>query len=323
LAAAMTQAGIGLYQFIFRIGPDWFLIQGRFMRASGVFRQPNPYAGYLGLTLPVAISLSFYAVSRFGEEHRRLVAWTRLVFYPVSAVVIALGLIASWSRGGWLGAIAGAVVVLALYSRRTAGLLAAAAATVALLALGGTLNPAGLPPALTTRIADLPAYFGLGGALDQPITDENFAVIERLAHWVAALRMWELRPWLGVGPGNYAAAYASVALPRWDDPLGHAHNIYLNVLAETGLAGLLAFAAMWLSLGGWVLRQAWRTRDSFTHALAVGVAGVLTHLTVHSVFDNLFVQGMVIHLALWLVAVAVSVYPSPGSTRSSLHESEN
>ena len=95
------------------------------------------------------------------------------------------------------------------------------------------------------------------------------------------------------------------------------------MLAETGLVGLLAFAAMWLSLGGWVLRQAWRTRDAFAHALAVGVAGVLTHLAVHSVFDNLFVQGMVIHLALWLVAVAVAAHPLAEVTGHPLHESEN
>ena len=323
LVAAMTQAAIGLYQFFFRIGPDWFLIQGRFMRASGVFRQPNPFAGYLGLTLPVAISLSLYAADRFGMEHRQLSAWTRLVFYPAATGVIGLGLVASWSRGGWLGAVAGVVVVVALYSRRTAGWLAVGVLVVALLALGGTLNSAWLPTAITSRVADLPAYFGLGDVLNQPVTDDNFAVIERLAHWVAALRMWELHPWLGIGPGNYAASYAAVALPRWDQPLGHAHNIYLNVLAETGLVGLLAFAAMWLSLGGWVLRQAWRTRDAFAHALAVGVAGVLTHLAVHSVFDNLFVQGMVIHLALWLVAVAVAAHPLAEVTGHPLHESEN
>jgi O-antigen ligase len=147
-------------------------------------------------------------------------------------------------------------------------------------------------------------------------------VIERIAHWVAALRMWEMQPWLGVGPGNYAVVYASVALPRWDDPLGHAHNIYLNVLAETGIVGLLAFGFMWLALGGWVVRQALRPRDPFAHALAVGVAGVLAHLAAHSVFDNLFVQGMVVHLAFWLAVVAIA-NRSFRFKPYSLHESES
>ena len=48
------------------------------------------------------------------------------------------------------------------------------------------------------------AYFGLTDVLSQPVTDENFSVVERIAHWVAAQRMWAQSPWFGVGPGNYA-----------------------------------------------------------------------------------------------------------------------
>ena len=43
----------------------------------------------------------------------------------------------------------------------------------------------------------------------------NIALIERLAHWEAAQRMFERSPWLGVGAGNYAAVYPEVRLPLW------------------------------------------------------------------------------------------------------------
>ena len=111
---------------------------------------------------------------------------------------------------------------------------AAFGAVFALTLAGGALLRF-IPSSLTDRMADLPTYLGLGmwEVVRQPITDSNFSVIERLAHWIAALRMWELSPWLGIGPGNYAAVYPQVRLPRWEEPLGHAHNIYLNVLAET------------------------------------------------------------------------------------------
>ncbi len=62
LLAGVCQALLGLYQFLFRIGPDWFVILGRFMRARGSFAQPNPYAGYLGLVLPVAVSLAVWSL---------------------------------------------------------------------------------------------------------------------------------------------------------------------------------------------------------------------------------------------------------------------
>jgi O-antigen ligase len=121
--------------------------------------------------------------------------------------------------------------------------------------------------------------------------------------------MWELSPWLGVGPGNYAAIYPSVALPRWSDPLGHAHNIYLNVLGETGVLGLIAFLLLWASLLGWLLHVMQKTlpSQSWARALATGVLGVLAHLAIHSFFDNLFVQGMYLHIAFWLAAVAATV----------------
>jgi hypothetical protein len=63
LAAAAVQGIYGLYQFVFRVGPEWFLIQGRFMRASGVFGQPNPFGAYLGLSLPVAFSLTLWGLT--------------------------------------------------------------------------------------------------------------------------------------------------------------------------------------------------------------------------------------------------------------------
>ena len=49
------------------------------------------------------------------------------------------------------------------------------------------------------------------------------------------------RPWLGVGFGNYGAAYEEYALINWPDPLGHAHNYYLNLVAEIGFIGLGAY----------------------------------------------------------------------------------
>jgi hypothetical protein len=63
LLAGMAQAALGLYQFLFRVGPEGFLLfGGRFLRAYGTFRQPNPYAGYLGLVLPIAYSLVLWGL---------------------------------------------------------------------------------------------------------------------------------------------------------------------------------------------------------------------------------------------------------------------
>src|SRR5204863_9107070 len=113
LLAGVSQAVLGIYQFVFQIGPAWFIIFGRFMRASGSFHQPNPYAGYLGLCLPVTVSLVLWAwICLLKGEGKRRVTLLWLVFSGLSTSVIAAALLASWSRGGWLGAATGVGVVL-------------------------------------------------------------------------------------------------------------------------------------------------------------------------------------------------------------------
>lgn len=332
LAGGVLQAMLGIYQFVFRIGPPNFLLLDRFMRAAGTFGQPNPYAGYLGLTLPVAVSLFLLtctSILRRPEGSLRQLL-TGTVAYGGAAAIIGAGLLASWSRGGWLGAAAGVGVVL--YYQGGPIVKGAALAGAGAVMLFGPLTYRYIPRSLTDRIADLPTYFGSGmwEVVQQQVTDSNFSIIERLAHWIAALRMWEMSPWLGVGPGNYAAVYPQVRLARWEDPLGHAHNTYLNVLAENGLIGICAFLVLWTGVVIWllcmrrqILRREWETVDrerdllpssaapllapTWNAALLIGVLGVVVHLSVHHLFDNLFVQGIYLHVALWLGAAAALV----------------
>ena len=332
LTGAMLQSALGLYQFVFRIGPPNFLLLGRFMRAAGTFGQPNPFAGYLGLTLPVAVALFMLnlksIVKLSGTSLKQ--GLTGTVLYGGAATIIGMGLLASWSRGAWLGTAVSMTVVLLIYGGRFIK-SAALAGTAALLVLGPALARF-IPGSITDRLSDLPAYVGMGmwEVVQQPVTDENFSVIERLAHWIAALRMWELSPWLGVGPGNYAAVYPQVRLPRWEEPLGHAHNIYLNVLAENGLIGMFSYLTLWTGVVVWlvctrrrILRTEYEIHDrqdseqpassaaipasSWTAALFLGVLGVIAHLSVHHLFDNLYVQGMYLHVALWLGAAIALV----------------
>ena len=124
--------------------------------------------------------------------------------------------------------------------------------------------------------------------------------------------MWESSPWLGVGAGNYAAAYPAVRLPRWEDALGHAHNIYLNVLGETGLLGLAAYLALWIGVMVWVWQRAHLSgapaQGRWQAAVAVGVLGMVVHLSVHNLVDNLFVRGIVVYVGLWLALIHVDRY---------------
>jgi O-antigen ligase len=157
-----------------------------------------------------------------------------------------------------------------------------------------------LPPSVAQRLTSFVPFIGVRDVSTIEITDDNYASLERLAHWQSALDMWRDHPWLGVGFGNYEAAYAEYALPKWPLALGHAHNYYLNVAAEAGAIGLLAYLMLW----GTALWQAWqtlrRTDDSYARALVLGALGMLVHVSIHNVVDNLWVHNIYIQVAIVL-----------------------
>jgi O-antigen ligase len=305
LAAGVAEALTGIYQFLTQSGPEGFVLLGRFMRAFGTFRQPNPYAGYLGLAAPLAIALTLWAWTTPGSRPaaQRLL---RLLL-PATALIISAGLLVSWSRGAWLAFAAATAVVVISFCRRS--MLLALMAAVLLLVGVLAVSAAGsetllLPTFISERLGDLQDYLGVTDVQRVEINDANFAVIERVAHWVAAVSMWADHPWFGVGLGNYAVAYAAYALPRWQEALGHAHNVYLNFGAESGLLGLLAYLLLWLA-AFWQSLKATRGRQALTIAVGAAVLGALVHATIHNVFDNLWVQHIVLQVGLLMGALAV------------------
>ncbi|MBV7338104.1 O-antigen ligase family protein [Chloroflexi bacterium TSY] len=333
LMGGALQALLGIVQFIYQIGPTWFIIFDRFMRAHGSFHQPNPFAGYLGLTLPVAVSLALWTWGWFCQSKQRSALQTRLLWGTALLAVsllIGSGLLASWSRGGWLGALGGSGIVLLFWSRRFRLFSYILSIPSVLVIYLLNLNASILPASIQQRIEAVTSIFnlnqgGFSAMLTQPITSENFATLERLAHWQAALQMWESSPWFGIGPGNYAAIYPAIIqsnpiLLQWEEPLGHAHNIYLNVLAETGLVGFGIFLIFWIGISIYLCRCYLKllaaetvfisgtlshNRASGQSALVLGILGTTVHLLIHSFFDNLFVQGIYLHIAMWLAIVTI------------------
>lgn len=286
----------GIYQFLFQVGPEEFILFGRFMRAYGTFEQPNPYAGYLGLTLPLAVGLVAVVVLSLGERLKG--RW--LIWAAGCGALMLIALVMSWSRGAWLGfAAAVAVMTLAIVARNgraaVLGVVFAVLLIYILVAGGLTL----VPPSIVQRFSDFMPYLGVTDVRGVEVTDANFAVLERMAHWQSALAMWTDHPWLGVGIGNYEPVYPRYGLPLWPLPLGHAHNYYLNIAAEAGVVGLATYLLLWGAalVGAW---RATRHASSWHWGVALGVLGVLVHLSAHNFFDSLFVHGMYLQVAILL-----------------------
>lgn len=306
LAGAAIEALLGAGQFVLGVGPEFFAI-GRFMRAYGTFEQPNPYAGYLGMLIPLAVGL---LLTRPSPKVRN---------YTLAAWLLALGAVGmSLSRGAWLG-IALAFILMALFwSRRSRILLSVGTLASTPAAALAFLNL--LPTELSSRLATALDYFRFVDVTQEQVTTQNWAVIERVAHWQAALDMIAAHPLFGVGAGNYPAVYEWYAVQGWAEALGHAHNFYLNVAAETGIPGLMIYLSfvltalisvmVWLARSGRLadplpqppslLGKGERTSPLFWRGILLGVLGALVASSMHNMFDNLFVHSMSVQLGIIL-----------------------
>ena len=322
---AVIQGGLGIAQFIQVDGPESFLILGRFYRAYGTFQQPNPFGGFMAWHGLLALGIILGLLSQEKREERRekrdeptvtrhALRVTRhspfldqylpflsqnwliwLLAVGVAGITLG-GMIASWSRGAWLGFAAGCVAVGFFWPRqRWWG--------VALLGLGaivalGAWQAGVVPDSIVARVASA-TEVEIRPLRDIELTNNNYAVLERLAFWQAAVGMTEQNLWLGVGFGAYDAAYTQFAPADWPNSLGHAHNYYLNLVAEIGILGLIGYVVFWTAVVWQNIRFLSQT-SGLERAILLGLLGCWTALSVHHLVDKLYVNNMYIHIGVLL-----------------------
>jgi O-antigen ligase len=257
-------------------GADWYraaLGRRRFVHPretdSDVFAVVGFFRNYLTFAHTMVFPLAWSAAGALRGS----------LLGAVTAPLLVVAIAFSTARGVWLACLAMAVALAALAGPKRAGRTLAALALAAGVAFAVT-------PDLRTQVGDMLATSG-----------ENAA---RLAIYRANLDIVHDHPVLGLGFGRYRTA----AVPYYDahpdaNRRSHAHNDYLHIAAEAGLAGLAAFA---LLFGTALLRGRDAVRaapDARVWAVAagawVGVVGFLVGgLTQYNFGDN------EVALAMWV-----------------------
>ncbi|MDD3487045.1 MAG: O-antigen ligase family protein [Candidatus Moranbacteria bacterium] len=238
------------------------------MRAFGFFPDPHNFAFFINLSFFTALGCFFVAKEK-----------SQKIFLAISAALALLASILSFSRGGYLGLIAGGFFFAAVYLKR-ANLLGKAMLAVFIFIVGITVFNS------QTVVKRLASSFNL----------REGSNAERIENWNQAMDMVRDYPLSGVGLGNYARTIDPESGTRSSI---YAHNLFLDIAAETGILNAIVFF-------GLLLFSVWRGVKS-GNMLGLGIAAGLAGFLIHSVFDTALYSPQA--LALLLVVIALGLSP--------------
>ncbi|HEX3068496.1 MAG TPA: O-antigen ligase family protein, partial [Thermoanaerobaculia bacterium] len=292
-----------------------------FGRATGTFVNPNHFAHYAAILLPMSLYLSAYAWhtaapagAPFGRRFAKMIERRLLLFCAglLAALASVAAVLVSESRGAMLAIIGGFALVggIASPGRRAAlrGVLIAIGAAVAIVAVI--------------------IFLGRTEAVNRIEQSQASQLASRAASIVGAVRIWKIFPLFGSGAGTYqdvvlmTRATSSVVLAN------HAHNDYAEILATTGSLGFaVALAAL---LGGYLALaknafsqedgepMSWRRR-AFKAAALTSIAIAMIHALVDF---NFFIPANPVTLAA-IAGAAVVAKESQSSRPESAAESDS
>lgn len=269
-------------------------------RPGSTLGNPNTLAAVLVVLIPLAAAL--------GLNGRGAARWLAGGLALAGAVLMAL----AYSRGGWLGLLAGLLTFAALmlhdhglltpenllhwWRRQDRSVRAGVVTTllVAVLLVVGVL------------IVGLVSLGQGGRSLDL-----------RTFIYSAAINLFADHPVAGTGLFTFGRGLAAQASTPPYDPHSHAHNMVLQVGAELGIVGLIALLATMLAVVK-AARANWRAAGRAERVLLAGAAGAVVGFVVHHLLDF---PAMVPVVALsGLVALAALCAPvgpveAPGGRR--------
>ncbi len=289
LAVGGTVALIGLVEkamwngriLWFFVPQDWSGPSLENVRASGPFVNPDHFANFLAMILPLAVVGAIFPTTL---SHRQQHGADLRLPSAVAAFLMAAGILLSLSRGAWIASIVGVCLGLAMsfkHARERAprplrGLsarsipFALAGFVIFTLVLLFLIGPSGRSAA-GTRVG---ATIAQGDSLGLKPTA-----------WRDSLRMIRDFPIFGVGLGCWPELFPHYQRAPWMSfYFRQPENDYIQLAAETGLAGVaLAFwfgAVVWRKCRAAAARLSVRRWPLFA-ALGAGIAGGL----VHEIFD--------------------------------------
>ena len=301
---------IGMVQRFFgaeKIYGFWKPLAREDLSFFGSYVNPNHFAGYTAMVVPIAVALFLRQTERMDRGKiwglGRYVRWLRgeegyvAVFLLSALIIMVSGLFLSLSRGGMF-ALAGSMIFLIM----------------ALSVRGGWRRMLGL--GLMTGLFVALFVFWLGFVPFQasvrtfahPFQDGN--VQFRLQVWRDGWRMLTDFPLFGTGLGTFAHIYPKYKTVLAQTTVVYPESDFLQILVETGFVGFGVL--VWLFTAFFrTLWMRWKDHDNYVVRInpkvMVGLAAGLVALLIHGFGDfNLHIPANALMFAM-VMGLAMTV----------------
>ena len=274
--------------------------------ATGTFINRNHFSGYLELIIPIALTLLLARIDMFSLAGKRWPekmsqmtgkGFSGNVILIIAIVIMSLGVLKSQSRSGAFILVLTFVLFFELtvfhFSKARYGQtwIKTVLKSVFLLVTIGAL------------------YVGVEGTLSRFASD-RLLQDGRPQYWNNVLTMFARFPVFGTGYGTFADVYPAFQTVTLEGRLVHAHNDFLENLAELGIIGF----ALMMGAIGFLLLDGFRTWSKRRHPQikALGMGGFVSAaaILVHGLTDfNLHIPANAVLFSVILgLAYAAAYY---------------
>lgn len=237
-----------------------------FPRVMAFFNEPLYLANFLFIPLGIGLALYLNKATTFKQ------GWL-FVFLGLAILIFIL----TASRGAYIGLAVMFLFFLVVMAKRLLTIRNIVTITI-ILALVGLSSWIFLsysePQALDEFISRV------------KLEDINVAEssVGRLQAYDQAIIFWQDSPIIGIGVGNYGPKVKDYPDPSTVTGWDIVNNEYLEVLAETGILGLISFVIIFVVLFWRAVLAFYKTKDLFLKSMLIGSMAALVGILVQYIF---------------------------------------
>jgi len=259
------------------MNPSWYFNAGSMdiLRAFSSFPDPHVFSYFLSFGLPVQVAIAVLSERKVEKA----------IFY-LSGALSLVAVFLTFSRGGYIGLVAGVLFAICCVVLKNNENKLQTMGKVALVTGIIVLGVASSPNPISNRFASM---FDVYEGSNQG----------RIKIWREAYEVFQNNPLLGAGLGAYSFEVKPSADYR--EPI-YAHNLYLELLAETGLPGFLLWISV-MAISGYTCMRIFFSATKKRAVPALALLTTIVWFSVHSFFEMPVYSPVILPLLITVLAI--------------------